>query len=162
MASRRREVGRPCDNSALARVEEPAVTSTNHHDHEHHDPVQDRKASHEHAAAGEDSGHDALIDPVCGMRVRADTPHRFTYENREYLFCCAGCRERFVAAPSRYLNKSVGEPVSWYKERPAPGRVHPRGRPVPVKISASGDARPAAPAGPTAVSTIYTCPMHPE
>jgi Cu2+-exporting ATPase len=141
------------------------VASTNQHDHQHHDhrdPGHDRTPSQELHASGDDSPRDALIDPVCGMRVRPDTPHRFTFENREYLFCCAGCRQRFVAAPARYLNKSQGEPVSWYKERPTPARVPPRGRPVPVKISARADAQHAATAEPVATAAMYTCPMHPE
>ena len=109
------------------------------------------------------------IDPVCGMKVRADTPHRYSFEGREYLFCCAGCRARFEAAPAQYLGKSKGQPVSWHAERPATDHVHaPRGRPVPVKISeAHGEhamsQRAEAKIVPIAgAATIYTCPMHPE
>ena len=42
-------------------------------------------------------------DPVCGMTVRGDSPHRAVHGTREYLFCCAGCRRKFVADPGRYL-----------------------------------------------------------
>jgi len=43
-------------------------------------------------------------DPVCGMTVQvASAAHRATFEGRAYYFCCGGCRERFLAAPDRYL-----------------------------------------------------------
>ncbi|HSS69867.1 MAG TPA: HAD-IC family P-type ATPase, partial [Casimicrobiaceae bacterium] len=111
---------------------------------------------------------EALIDPVCGMRVRPDTPHRYSFEGREYLFCCAGCRESFIAAPARYLNKSEGEPVTWHAERPATARVRVRGRPVPVKISEASHSAHAAhaqhadDASPARGAATYTCPMHPD
>jgi Cu2+-exporting ATPase len=130
------------------------MSSTNHHDHDpaHHRPLP------EGAKAGADDAPEALIDPVCGMRVRPDTPHRFRFENREYLFCCGGCRARFVAAPARYLHKSEGgEPLVWHKQRP-PAHIQPRGRPVPVKIS---EPR-AEPTRAVSTATMHTCPMHPE
>src|SRR5262249_18085837 len=42
-------------------------------------------------------------DPVCGMTVSADSPHRATYHGKEYFFCCAGCRAKFEADPQKYL-----------------------------------------------------------
>src|ERR1700740_271805 len=83
---------------------------------------------------------EALIDPVCGMQVRPDTPHRATFEGREYLFCCAGCRGSFIATPARYLNKSEGRPMTWHAERPRATHARARGRPVSVKISGAGHA----------------------
>jgi len=47
-----------------------------------------------------------LRDPVCGMTVRAESPHRLEHAGTEYLFCCAGCREKFAADPVRYLEPS--------------------------------------------------------
>ena len=45
------------------------------------------------------------IDPVCGMSVAVKgARHRATHEGEEYYFCNAGCRERFVANPARYLS----------------------------------------------------------
>jgi P-type Cu+ transporter len=53
-------------------------------------------------------------DPVCGMQVRAESPHRAMHAGREYRFCCAGCRGKFVADPARYLaatnHPTVAEP----------------------------------------------------
>jgi xanthine dehydrogenase accessory factor len=44
-------------------------------------------------------------DPVCGMSVpTAGAKHRAEHQGREFLFCGKGCRERFVAAPERYLD----------------------------------------------------------
>jgi P-type Cu+ transporter len=45
----------------------------------------------------------SLVDPVCGMTVAADSPHRATHDNSDYRFCSAGCRSKFVADPDRYL-----------------------------------------------------------
>ena len=43
-------------------------------------------------------------DPVCGMTVRvAGAAHIAAHGGREFYFCCAGCRERFLLAPERYL-----------------------------------------------------------
>jgi xanthine dehydrogenase accessory factor len=48
------------------------------------------------------------LDPVCGMTVRVQgAAHRARHGEREYVFCCAGCRERFQAAPERYLAGAV-------------------------------------------------------
>jgi len=55
--------------------------------------------------------HDAVmpvagkaVDPVCGMQVDVDSPHRYSFEGREYRFCCKRCRERFEAEPARYAH----------------------------------------------------------
>ena len=43
-------------------------------------------------------------DPVCGMSVeRAGASHSATHVGRTFYFCCARCRERFVAAPADFL-----------------------------------------------------------
>ena len=52
-------------------------------------------------------------DPVCGMKVGATSPHRHTTpQGEEILFCCAGCRERFIQDPARYLHPSTDTPVT--------------------------------------------------
>jgi len=44
------------------------------------------------------------VDPVCGMTVRvADARYRAQHAGRDFYFCAAGCRERFLASPERYL-----------------------------------------------------------
>jgi xanthine dehydrogenase accessory factor len=53
-------------------------------------------------------------DPICGMTVAVATArHRAEFLGRTYYFCCAGCRERFLAAPDRYATSysPAGEPA---------------------------------------------------
>jgi Cu+-exporting ATPase len=73
-------------------------------------------------------------DLVCGMDVDpARTKHSAVHEGKNYLFCSAGCLEKFRREPDKYLSGGGHEPM----ER----------------------AAPPAPAG---KGVEYTCPMHPE
>ena len=66
-------------------------------EHHHHD--------HDNAAEG-------VIDPVCGMTVDPHTAkHRADYRGHTYYFCSAGCREKFVADPQKYLGARQAETV---------------------------------------------------
>jgi Cu+-exporting ATPase len=38
----------------------------------------------------------------------AGARHRAEHDGREYFFCCAGCREKFLAAPERYAQAGAG------------------------------------------------------
>jgi Cu+-exporting ATPase len=75
-----------------------------------------------------------VTDPVCGMDVTPATAAggRAEHAGQTYWFCSAGCRERFVAEPARYL-------------APQPAAAVPARKP-----SEPTDDR------------VYTCPMHPE
>ena len=43
-------------------------------------------------------------DPVCGMSVDpATAKHKAEHAGAAYYFCSAGCREKFVAEPARFL-----------------------------------------------------------
>jgi len=75
------------------------------------------------------------IDPVCGMTVNPDTPHRIDHAGTSYVFCSAGCAAEFRQNPARYMAGA----------RPDHGR----------------DAEAPATAA-TGTSAAYTCPMHPE
>lgn len=45
-----------------------------------------------------------VTDPVCGMTVNPlATPHHHTYKKHPYYFCSAGCHNKFVAEPTKYL-----------------------------------------------------------
>jgi Cu+-exporting ATPase len=46
-------------------------------------------------------------DPVCGMVVAPDSPHHGQHGGRLYRFCSAGCRNKFLADPTRYLNPVI-------------------------------------------------------
>jgi P-type Cu+ transporter len=50
-----------------------------------------------------------LRDPVCGMTVTPQSPHRFEHRGVEYFFCSPRCRERFVSDPDRYLGHAGRE-----------------------------------------------------
>jgi len=80
----------------------------------------------------EPDAQQTLKDPVCGMTVRADSPHTTHHDGATYHFCSARCMDRFVAEPGRYLAGSAQQSA-----------------PVPAR---AGDA----------ASVIFTCPMHPE
>jgi len=75
-------------------------------------------------------------DPVCGMQVSADSEHRHVHEGSEYLFCCASCREKFIAAPEQYLESSDAD----------------------GSCCGGGHDMAAAPTG----ASLFTCPMHLE
>ncbi|MBI4467602.1 MAG: heavy metal translocating P-type ATPase [Acidobacteria bacterium] len=75
-------------------------------------------------------------DPVCGMTVSLETAAA-THEHggKTYYFCSVPCREKFRAAPAKYL-ESGGVQIGFAKP--------------PVILSK------------TSVGADYTCPMHPE
>ena len=67
--------------------------------HEHlHGHAHDHQ---EHSAPG--SANEALKDPVCGMTVTTDSPHKSEHAGRPYWFCSAGCRTKFLSEPQKYL-----------------------------------------------------------
>jgi len=47
---------------------------------------------------------ETLKDPVCGMTVTPQSPHRAEFEGRPYYFCCGGCKAKFGADPHKYLH----------------------------------------------------------
>jgi len=63
----------------------------------------------DHVCCSGDSGHTpssasgTLVDPVCGMAVDPRrTPHHAVHDGRDWHFCSARCRERFLADPQRF------------------------------------------------------------
>jgi Cu+-exporting ATPase len=69
----------------------------------------------------------SFADPVCGMQVSGDSPHRHAHGGVTYRFCGEGCRERFAADPTRYLEPAAA--ASSAAEAPAATRytcpMHP-------------------------------------
>lgn len=43
-----------------------------------------------------------LKDPVCGMTVTEQSPHKLEHEGRPYYFCSAKCQGKFAASPLQY------------------------------------------------------------
>ncbi len=60
------------------------------------------ESAHEHPAPAATAA--ALKDPVCGMTVTEQAPHRAEHEGRLYYFCSAKCLTKFTAEPARYAN----------------------------------------------------------
>jgi P-type Cu+ transporter len=53
-------------------------------------------------------GHKIVRDPVCGMSVDpATSQHQFDYHGETWHFCSAGCRTKFAADPTQYLDKTT-------------------------------------------------------
>lgn len=47
-----------------------------------------------------------LKDPVCGMAVKADSPHVYRYVDHDYRFCSSKCLDKFVADPTKYVTEA--------------------------------------------------------
>ena len=43
-----------------------------------------------------------FVDPVCGMSVAADGPHRCEHGGQTYRFCNPRCLAKFQAEPDKY------------------------------------------------------------
>jgi P-type Cu+ transporter len=99
---------------------------THHHDHKHGTPHLN---PHMANPVSVDSN---MKDPVCGMVVTRDSPHKHDYQDKSYYFCSRGCQEKFRANPEAFL------------------------KPVAVPVDLPADKSVAQPAG------EFTCPMHPE
>lgn len=71
-------------------------------------PGRGQANDHGHHQAASNGPSTKVIDPVCGMTVDpATSKHRFDYfEAKPIIFCSAGCRTKFAAAPEQYLDKS--------------------------------------------------------
>lgn len=66
-----------------------------------------------------DNDIDTALDVVCGMSVDVATAkHTAEHDGATYYFCGAGCREKFVGDPAKYLDpdrvEDEGDPDAWY------------------------------------------------
>ena len=67
--------------------------------------VNEHGHAHAHGLGAPAAG--AATDPVCGMSVDpATAKHSAEFAGKTYYFCCAGCREKFLAEPQRYLGEA--------------------------------------------------------
>lgn len=69
---------------------------------------------HHHETATHSEPDESLKDPVCGMKVDASKAHTHAYAGRTWHFCSAGCKNKFVAAPEKYLvpQPAAAEPIA--------------------------------------------------
>ncbi|MFP6847342.1 MAG: heavy metal translocating P-type ATPase [Pseudomonas sp.] len=58
-----------------------------------------------------------LEDPVCGMKVTAQSAHKVEHEGKPFYFCSAKCQEKFSAQPGKYSQQS--SPAAEKAEEPA-------------------------------------------
>ncbi len=70
-------------------------------------------AHHHHHAEPAAPGVGAVVkDPVCGMSVDSATAkHKADHADATYYFCSGGCREKFVANPTKYLASLPAKPA---------------------------------------------------
>lgn len=101
---------------------------------------------HDHHDHGAPTPNEDPRDPVCGMQVKADTPHRTTLAGTDVLFCSARCKEKFVAEPAKYADPASGH--SGCSSGHTGSHSH-------------ADHQAVAPTE-TPKGVKWTCPMHPE
>ena len=79
---------------------------SNHNENNHHEHGHDH-SHHEHF-----SDENSLKDPVCGMTVTSQSKHSYSLKNIAYYFCSNGCKEKFIGAPSKYLDGGLKDSES--------------------------------------------------
>jgi Cu+-exporting ATPase len=89
-------------------------------------------------------------DPVCGMNVGSNSPHRDVHAGTSHLFCSAHCLSEFRQEPGKYTGTA-----------PAEGE-HDKKDAGPDESSASAADSRVDPSGGKKGVGGYTCPMHPE
>jgi len=52
-----------------------------------------------------DSVKRVVVDPVCKMKIKANTSKTTVYNKITYNFCSEGCKQKFVAEPAKYVKK---------------------------------------------------------
>ena len=45
------------------------------------------------------------------MTVKSESEHRTRYGEKDYFFCCQGCKHKFDANPELYLGRQLKDPV---------------------------------------------------
>src|SRR5690606_18823073 len=63
-------------------------------------------------------------DPVCGMTVKPDSPHRVEHAGRDWRFCSARCAEKFAADPARYDGSAPDAGAHHDEPAPPPGTMY--------------------------------------
>jgi YHS domain-containing protein len=53
-----------------------------------------------------DSAKKTTVDPVCKMKVKAQTTKTTVYNKVTYSFCSESCKHKFVAEPTKYIKSN--------------------------------------------------------
>ncbi|MGE0741897.1 MAG: heavy metal translocating P-type ATPase [Hyphomonadaceae bacterium] len=110
------------------------------HDHNHHHVAPN--------AAAEER------DPVCGMTVKADSPHRLEHDGKDVLFCSASCKAKFAANPTKYAAVKEQHSCCAVPKDDDGASCHAHDH---ASHGAPAIDRATVPPG-----SKWTCPMHPE
>ena len=95
-----------------------------------HAVAHSHKNNHQPTAGG-------VKDPVCGMQIDPKAvKERFLYHGQEYLFCSAGCRQKFEANPERYAHPADEPPAT--KKHPPTGRARTYTCPMHPEVQQEG------------------------
>ncbi|WP_075791988.1 heavy metal translocating P-type ATPase [Massilia putida] len=81
-----------------------------HHDHDGHERHHDHGTGHGHHQEG-GGGDKPFTDPVCGMKVGADSTKEIRYAGEIYHFCSTKCMDKFRVAPEQYVDSGKPEPA---------------------------------------------------
>ena len=69
--------------------------------------LKSKNMEHHHTAQTSDSSEPmdpiGLKDPVCGMKVTAQSTYSHTHAGHTYFFCGSSCQAKFSADPQHYL-----------------------------------------------------------
>ena len=129
-----------------------------------------------------------VFDPVCGMTPDPETARAkgnvATWNNKEFFFCCARCKEKFTAdplavlghdpvcnmRPNKHLARSKGNVLAYQGTDyffccagcKAKFEAEPEKYLKPAPLAASGGTPPVNGRRKLPADAIYTCPMHLE
>ena len=67
---------------------------------------------------------EALKDPVCGMTVTPQSPHRAEFEGQPVYFCCGGCKAKFGADPHKYMHPAPADEAPSTAAAAAAGTIY--------------------------------------
>ncbi|MFM6906605.1 MAG: heavy metal translocating P-type ATPase [Acinetobacter tjernbergiae] len=88
------------------------------------------------------------IDPVCGMQVAETSQYYFDYLSIRYLFCSAGCKQKFSLQPENFLKQDNVQTASSYcakekeKKQSSCGEGESEQKIVPVQASSCCAPKP--------------------
>jgi Cu+-exporting ATPase len=101
-------------------------------------------ADREHKSQAPPPAENAVLDPVCGMKVVPENARGSAeYKGTKYFFCSPGCQEHFKGNPEKYL------------------AAKPSTRPL-VQLGSSAEDKTVHAAKARASAVTYLCPMDPE